>query len=230
MNPTLGPLEFAALQRAPMFSGFSKAALKDLGQHLQVVRHERGRLLFHQGDPADRFFLVLDGWVRVFRDTAEGEQTVLHLVRPGETFAEPAVLNLGRYPAAAEAATDSRVVEVPKEAFEDAMRKDPELALRVIGILCQRLRFMVAEMEQRQVKSAPQRLACFLASLSEANSGAVSLRLPYDKALLAGRLGMQPESLSRALRKLRSVGVTSHGNVVEVGDMGKLLEVCERGV
>ena len=220
----------AVLRRNALFKGLSDEQLQMVADHSRLKSHDRGHLLFLQGDPAPCFFLVLDGWVTVYRDTPDGEHTVIHVVRPGETFAEPAALNLGIYPASAEAATDCRILEIPASTLMELLAQDPAIALRVIGQLSQRLRFMVTELERFHIKSAPQRLACFLVELSPGDAPRAEVVLPFDKTLIAARLGMKPESLSRALARLRQYGVCANrGHNVELTDLPALRAFC-RGI
>lgn len=210
-----------------MFRSLTAEQLRTVTDNSRMKNHGRGHLLFLQGDPAPCFFLVLEGWVTVYRDTPDGDHTVIHVVRPGETFAEPAALNLGIYPASAEAATDCKVLEISATTLKKLLTEDPSIALRVIGQLSQRLRFMVTELERFHVKSAPQRLACFLVELSPHGAPRAEVVLPFDKTLIAARLGMKPESLSRALARLRKYGVRANrGHNVELSDLPLLRDFC----
>lgn len=190
----------------------------------RVIQFARGQHLFSQGDSADSLFLVLDGWVKVFRTTPEGDETVLHVIGPHESFAEPAALGIGHYPANAEGASDGRMLSISAELYRTILREEPELALNTIGRFAMKLRRMVGEREQILVRSTDHRLAAFLLNHAEQESveEAVSLSLPYDKGLLAARLGMKPESLSRALSRLKELGVSSKGNQITIASVQAL--------
>lgn len=85
------------------------------------------------------------------------------------------------------------------------------------------------QVEQLQTRSSAQRLAQFLVSLAPVEEGAAVVVLPYDKSLIAHRLGMKPESLSRAFARLRNQGVSTDGNRVLVDDMTNLREYGDEG-
>lgn len=223
---TLLPKERQIIKRTPLLMNLPGGVLEELLEQSHVVDYPRNKLLFLRGDPADHIYLLLDGWVKIFRDTPEGEQTVIGILKPGETVAEAAIF-LGRdYPASAEVVSEARLLEIPSEAFLNLIREDGEVGIRMLGTLSQRLRGMILHIEQIQARSTPQRLGEFLLGLSSEKEGAVSLDLPYDKSLVAARLGMKPESLSRALAKLRTYGVTTNGHQVELSDIEKLREFC----
>jgi CRP-like cAMP-binding protein len=217
------------LRRVPLLEALPEPELGALQARSRLRPLQRGHTLFLQGQPAVSFFLVVEGWITVYRATPEGGRTVLHLLRRGETFAEPAALTLGHYPATAEAATDSVVLELPANLLEQAVRKDAETAMRVIAALSRRLHGLIGELERLTVKSAAQRVACFLLDLTPRDVGPAMVALPFDKRLVAARLGMQPESLSRALGRLRRYGVRANrGAVVEIEDLATLRGFCQQ--
>lgn len=227
MPPALSAHDLSLIAKTPLLAGLGEAARARVLEQSTLRQARRGDTLFLQNDPAEALFLVLDGWVKVFRLTAEGAEAVIHVFRDGETFAEPAVFGLGAYPASAEAATDARLLAIPGKAVVEQLQADPAVALRVIGLFSQRMHALVAETERRQVLSTPLRLATFLLGLIEETpppATPVTLRLPYDKALIAARLGMTPESFSRALAKLRPHGVESRGQEVRIADPAALAE------
>jgi CRP-like cAMP-binding protein len=222
----LTDIEF--LRNNSLFTELSNDDLQSLAADSRVAEHPRGHSLFLHGDTAASFYLVTEGCVSVFRDTPDGSRTVLHIAHEGETFAEAAALKLGHYPASAEAASDCTLIEIPAIAFRDVLRRDPDLALRVIGSLSIRLRMLVNEVEQLTVKNASQRVGGFLLGLvSETEKNQATVSLPYEKALVAAKLGMKPESLSRALANLRQIGVeSSRGAEIRLRDVSSLRQFC----
>ncbi len=218
------------VRRAPLFSGVSGTVLDELLKGAHVGQYRRGQLLFLRGDPAEHFYLLLDGWVKIFLDTPAGEQTVLEVMRSGETIAEAAIFLGMAFPASAELADDARLLEIPAQPFLDKLRKDGDLALTMLGALSKRLHFLIQHIEKVQTFSTPQRLAEFLLGLGDAEKveiGEMVLSLPYDKSLVAARLGMKPESLSRALAKLRDIGVETKGGEIRIADVQRLRNFCD---
>lgn len=218
-RPALTPKDRALLIRSPMFAGLGDEAFDAILKTCSQRTVTRGETLFVQKEAATHLYVVLEGWVKVYRLTAEGSEAVLHVFREGESLAEPAVFSLKHYPASCEAVTDGRVLAMPGDALLGQIEKNPELALRVIGVFSQRLHSLVAETERRQVLSTPRRVASFLLELlppGASQDAAIRVQLPFDKALVAARLAMTPESFSRALARLREYGVTSRGAEVEI--------------
>jgi CRP-like cAMP-binding protein len=84
------------------------------------------------------------------------------------------------------------------------------------------LHMLVQQIEQLKAHTGAQRVAEFLTSLCKVEQGSCKIGLPYDKALIAGRLGMQPESLSRAFSRLRQIGVHIEQNTALIDDIARL--------
>jgi len=221
------PKDLELIRRTPLLMDIPEGDMQALLRASSVHEYPRNKLLFLRGEPAEHIYLLLEGWVKVYRDTPDGEQTVIGILKPGETVAEAAIF-LGRdYPASAEVVSDSRLLEIPSEALLGLLRADGELAIRMLGTLSQRLRGLVLHIEQIQARSTPQRLGDFLLNLSDVRKGPAVIELPYDKSLIAARLGMKPESLSRALAKLRQHGVTTNGHEIKLENVLSLRAYCD---
>ena len=211
----------------PLFRGLSPQMSRTLVGKSVPRAYEKGTMLFHQGEPASAFFIILDGWVKIYRTTTDGLEVVLHVFKRGESFAEAAMFLGGRYPASAETVAPSRLLKIDGEGFRARIRERPELAMSMLASASYQLKMLVEQIEQIKVRSAPQRIADFLIRITPAREGSAVVELPFEKSLLANRLGMKPESFSRALRRLRSYGVTVDREIVEIADVGRLLSLVE---
>jgi CRP-like cAMP-binding protein len=229
MASPLSPADLTLFAKAPLYNALPAAARHDLLQRCRVQELKRGEALFHQGDLAETLFMVLEGWIKVYRLSAEGGEVVLHMFHSGETFAEPAAFGLGRYPATAEAATHARVLTIPAAALMAEIDRSPGLAMKVIATLSQRLHSLIADTERRHFLSTAHRVGAFLLDCAPPainSENTVAFDLPYDKALVAARLGMTPESFSRALAKLKPYAVKSTGGRILLGDIRQLKAFC----
>ncbi|MGO9025984.1 MAG: Crp/Fnr family transcriptional regulator [Beijerinckiaceae bacterium] len=182
--------------------------------------------IVRQGDPATAFFIVIDGWVKLYRNTASGDETVIDIMTKGESFAEAVAFTGNRYLATAEAVTEARVGRIPADHIVRCIRQSPDIALAMLASTSQHMHHLVQQVEQLKAQSGVQRVAEFLVSLSSAERGHCALVLPYDKVLIAGRLGLTPESLSRAFARLRAIGVVVDASHVVVRDVAKLRQLA----
>lgn len=217
------------IQRTRMFAGLNHESMLQLLYGSVPRQHAKNYMLFEQGEDAQAFYIVLEGWVKVFRPSMAGDEAVFGVFTAGETFGEAAMFIGGRYPAAAQVVEDSRLVAVHSRVFRDQLNKHPDLSFLMLGAMSRHLHSLVNQVEQLQTRSSAQRLAQFLVSLAPVEEGSAVVALPYDKSLIAHRLGMKPESLSRAFARLRGQGITTDGNRVLVEDMVRLQEYGEEG-
>lgn len=222
MNSAISPTDLAAVKQAPVFAGLPPAAFDGLMQGAMITAVKRGELLFVQGDPVTSFFVVLDGWVKVYRLTPSGSEAVVAVFTRGQSFAEAAAFVGGRFPASGEAVTEGRILKLSSGNLLRLIRQNPDIGIAMLATTSMHLHMLVQQIEQLKAHTGAQRVAEFLSSLCPLHSGPCEISLPYDKALIAGRLGMQPESLSRAFARLKSIGVSIEQNQAHVADIARL--------
>ena len=219
----------AIVRAAPIFSGLPQPTFEMLltGATVRVV--SRGELLFVQGDPVNYFFVVLDGWVKIYRIAPSGGETVVAVFTRGQSFAEAAAFVGGRFPASGEAVTEGRLLCVHSGNLLRLIRENAEIGLAMLASTSMHLHMLVQQIEQLKAHTGAQRVAEFLSSQCMDQTGTCRLNLPYDKTLIAGRLGLQPESLSRAFAKLKQIGVSIEQNIAIIDDIGKLRRYFDGG-
>ncbi len=155
--------------------------------------------------------------------TPDGLEVVLNVFKTGETFAEAAMFLGGRYPASAETVSRARLLRIEAAIFRARIQEHPELALSMLASASRQLKSLIEQIEQIKVRPAPQRIAEFIIGLAQRSEGGpTEIVFPFEKSLLANRLGMKPESFSRALAKLRTYGVTVEKETVTIADLGRL--------
>jgi CRP-like cAMP-binding protein len=224
---SLSEHDYRLVRSVPLFAGLAEPALLALLRDAVVRQLPRGGVLFLQGDPASRFFVVVEGWVRLIRSTPEGNEVTIALFGRGESLAEAAMLQLGKYPVTGLIAENSRLLIVSAESFLGRLKADSDLCFALMASMARRLHQFVQQVEQLSASSTTQRLATFLLRCCTAESGACTIELPLDKALIAARLGMQPETFSRALAKLRPHGIAATGASVHIDSIEHLRGFCE---
>jgi len=222
--PTRADLDIVS--QIAIFRGLNPATVQRVIAPATVVTLDEREALFRQGDPATAFFIVLDGWIKLYRITLSGEEAVLLILTRGGSFAEAVAFTSSNYPATAEAVSDARVVRIPADHVVRCIREDPDIALAMIASTSQHLHHLVQQVEQLKAQSGVQRVAEFLASLCPVERGSSMVALPYDKLLIAARLGLKPESLSRAFAKLRTIGVEVRASHVVIREVDLLRQLA----
>lgn len=213
----------------PLFAGLSSSEATGIFTESHKVTGTKNQELFAAGDPANSFFYVVDGWIKLYRINREGEETVIHIVAPGETFAEAAVFGSHRkYPVNAQFVEDGTLLSIPRASFVERISQSPDLALQMLGTISARQRYLIQQIEQLTIKDAPQRIGTFLLRLCQPDkTGGAVVDLPYDKSLIARRLNIQPETFSRGIKKLEGYGLSTDGRRMLIRDINKLADFCE---
>lgn len=210
--------EHALVAQLMLFRNLDLATIVDLLQGARVVTYDRGDTLFTRGDPADRLFAVVDGWVKLTRTTPDGQESVIGVFGPGQSFAEAAIFRGGRYPVNGALVEHSRLLVIPAQRFLAKLRQRPDTLLNMLAAMSRHLHDLVQQVEQLSTRTTVERVAGFFAGLAGSGDLPQQFHLPHDKALIAGRLGMRPETFSRALLRLKAYGVEECGATIHVRD------------
>ena len=218
-----------AARRMPIFSALDDQAVEQVLRQCHTIRRQAGTILFGPGEPAEQFFLILAGQVKLYQLSPRGDQQILHLYGPGMTFAEAAVLSGTAYPAYAEVVQEAELLAVGRKEIRRAVKANPDLAMGMLAGLSAKLREFNRLIEDLSLKDVPARLAGMLLRLAE-RAGSDRFDLPQTKRELAGQIGTIPETLSRALAKLKSAGLISlRGRNVEIRKRQALSDLAQGG-
>jgi CRP-like cAMP-binding protein len=215
------------LKKVPIFNGVAPALITGIQGICHLRRVKKGETLFMHGDAATQYYIVFSGWIKVFRETLDGKESIAGLFTRYDTFGEAAFFKGSNYPFGAEALEDSEVLCVDGAALREQIKQHGELAFSLLESVTKHRYALEMHLEHMALMSAPQRIGCFLLRLcGDAASDKATLTLPVDKALLASYLGMKAETFSRALTQLKENSVESQGATVTIGSLKKLMDFC----
>lgn len=208
----------AIIARLPLFKGASEDTLKSLAAAGQFLLLDKGEALFMQEDPAEWFFVMLSGWVKLFRETMDGSEAVIDMATKGEMVGETAIFEDGLHSYCAAAAEKVEVLRLPSSLLKKAVNDEQAVALALLASMSRHRKRQSREIESLTLQNASQRIGCFLLRhCNQLDHDAIDLRLPYDKSLIAARLGMKSETFSRALNKLRQeTNINVKGSMVSI--------------
>ena len=217
---------WSALRQCRLWRTASDDAVAALARRARVREVTRGETLAVEGDPADEFGVVVSGKVRVFHLAADGRQITFETLETADPLAAVASLAGGRYPAHAEAATPSTVACLPAVALFDLLESEPAVAKTLISDLANRV-VNFTSVVQTLALDVPSRLARYLfqraLKTGRPTPKGLEIDLGMKKGELAMALGTVPETLSRALGKLRDDGILDvQGSRVTVLDVRAL--------
>lgn len=218
------------LRGHPLFKGLDEHELAKIKEGVHLVQLAEGAHLFTQGQPAERFFFVRQGQIKLYRLSPTGNEKVIEIISPGQSFAEAVMfMDVQRYPVNAQALTAAEVYAITNKNFLAVLRESVDTCFRVMGDMSIRLRKRLNEIDALTLQNATLRLVNYL--LGQVPKDAehdVDVELPAAKNIIASRLSVQPETLSRILHNLTDKGLISvKGLHVVIHDVKGLRESCE---
>jgi CRP/FNR family transcriptional regulator, dissimilatory nitrate respiration regulator len=218
------------LSHLPLFQGLTAAELQRLAAGSSRRPLRRGEALFRQGDRPTGFYLVVFGRIALQARSAGGRQRVADIIGAGRSFGEAIMFLDKPYIVTAAALTDALVLHVSKEAVLAALDRDPRLARRIIALLSAKLHDALRDLDMYAHGSATRRFVAWLLRLAAADSGTATIVLPSAKKVIASKLNISAEHLSRLLGELSREGLLEvRGRTIAIADVGRLDEWSRRG-
>lgn len=222
----------AALRSCRLFQGLPPADLRALAGITVIRQLAKDEYLFHEGEPSRGFFVVRTGALNVHRLSDAGKEQVIHIFRAGDSFAEATLATETGYPAEARALESTQVLLVQKHEFLALLRRQPELALRMLSSMSQHLKVLVGRIEDLTLKDVETRLANWLIKRcpEPESPSPVLIELAMTKRVLAAELGTVSETFSRTLAKFREQKLLSvSGKTLQVLSPARLTALLKRG-
>jgi len=215
------------LGNLPLFHGLGPDELARLAAGTRKRSLRRNEVLFHEGEASTGVHAVVYGRIKLFNRGSDGRERVLDIVGPGQSFGEPVMFLEKPYIVSASALADSLVLHVDRETVFAELQRNPRFASHIIGTLAQRTETLVRELQDHAVGSGSQRFVAWLLRQAGARaaSGAAVVPLPAAKRVLAARLKVSAEHLSRILRELADHRlIVVRGREITIPDLERLRE------
>ena len=208
-----------------LFAGLGDADFEPIVAHMTAVSLDKSDVLFLRDDPAEAFFYVVSGQIELGLTSPGGNKKVIEVFTPGRTFAEAlAFTPRQRYPVSAQALLPSELIRIPNDHYVRVLHDNPDACMHLLSTLCQHLHMLVTEIERISLYDAQERFCVYLLDLAAKRpneAGIVSLELP--RHVLASRLSIKPETLSRILHQLQDAGtIDIAGREVTIKDLARL--------
>ena len=228
-KPVRKELDIAALLgRLPLFSALSPEQIAPLAAAARERRLAKDEMLFQKGDPARGFFVVVYGQIKLAFPSAQGNEKVVEIIGPQQSFGEAVMFMDRPFPVFAQALSDCTLLHIAKDAVFHLIEADPSFSRRMLAGLSMRLHSLIADVESYSLRSSAQRVIGYLLQHShhdDSNSTRVEITLPTSKQTIASRLNLTPETFSRILHDLSAAGLIEvHGRQIAVPDLRRLQE------
>lgn len=218
------PGDLPLIRRSRLFARSSEVELAAMLTGCFVQTLPKGAVPCRQGETPEFFHVVLSGAVGLF---AEGprEETLIEFFGPSDGFVMAAVVLDAPYLVTARLLEESRLLMWPAAAFRAELQRNGGLAYGATVQMSSYWRTLVGQIKDLKLLSATERLCALLLSLAPRHGGSVTVSLPSGRRLIAARLGITPQSLSRAFAALRPLGVSGSGRQVAITDVDRLRDV-----
>jgi CRP/FNR family transcriptional regulator, transcriptional activator FtrB len=213
--------DIAEMRGLPLFSGVDPAHVEAMLRASFLQRFPAHVELAREGDPADFLHVIVDGQIEMYSAYRDRETTI-SVIGPGHSFIVAAVILDRIYLKSARALLPSRVLLIPAEAVRRCFAEDAAFARALALELAGAYRGVVRELKNQKLRSSLERLANWLLAHDNETGTTGRFALPFDKKILASRLGMAPEVLSRSIAALIPYGVTVAGPAVTISDRAAL--------
>lgn len=208
----------------PLFRDLDVEQVAYLASAARERCYGKGEVVFRIGDQPTGFFIVTAGLVKEACMSALGKERILELFDTSQSFGESALFLNAPYPYSAVALTNTRLLHVDKAAFFDVALSQPKLVSYLLQLLSKRTLVLLRDIESHVTHRHIQRTACYLIGrCDDSPANQVNITLPASKLVIASRLGMTPETLSRNLHDLVDAGlITVRGNRIRICNLARL--------
>lgn len=189
------------LLQIPLFSDLTPDDLVPVARGTTEVKVQRGEIIFRRGDPCVGFHVVIYGQVKLMFVSSSGAERVVRLIGPGDGFGEALMFMEQDYIVTAQALRDSMLLHVGRDTLFRQLDKNPLMARKMLAGLSRRLYSLMGDVQAYTLHTGAQRVVSYLLHCAGDNIG-VPFRISTSKSVIASRLNISPEHLSRILRDL----------------------------
>jgi CRP-like cAMP-binding protein len=217
--------QYETLRSHYLFAGLTDDEFETLATEISVESFDKNEILFHRGDTAEAFFFVESGQIELSLISRDSQKKVIEVIAYGRTFAEAIMfMTEARFPVSAAALSNSVVYRIPNDAYRNLLQDNSDACLRLLSDVSYHLHQRVREIEQLTIQNAHSRLASYLIDhIVETDNDEATVRLDLPRHVVASRLSITPETLSRLLRAMSDDGIlTVDDRLVFVHNLARL--------
>lgn len=202
------------LRRNRLLSGLDDCHMAELVSLGRLSRFHEGQTVFEKGDPGDCLYAILRGQIAVSTGSVDGKTMLLNILDAGDVLGEIALLDGKERTAGATALRASELFRIDRPAFIAFLERHPKLCIQMMGVLCERLRWVSENIEDAVFHDVPRRLARRILLLAETygqrTANGVKVNQAVSQEGLAAMLGVTREMVNKSLRALRNSGAITY--------------------
>jgi CRP-like cAMP-binding protein len=213
------------LKQHQLFSKLTELQLDRVSQFSQLHHLDDGQMLFNQADKVTAFYLILNGKIKLFRMSPDGQEKIIEIVKAGQVFAEALMFtSQADYPVSSAALTETTIIGINAKKFHEMLWDSTATCLLLLGDMSLRLRGLISEIDKLTLHNGTCRVASYL--IQEITDGKTEIELDIAKNIIAARLSIKPETFSRIIKSLKDQNILSiQGNCITIHNMDTLKEM-----
>lgn len=217
------------IKETRLFSGIDKRSLYEVLKYARIIEYKKREKVFSQGDSVHRFYLVLEGFVKITKYGSDGKESIIQIIgNKDEILETSALINSGQFAVSAKAVENTKLLSIPASIIREKLKEDKDFASNALLVVTSYSLNIISQFGQVVAKDIKERVGWFLLKLSLDKFGLnKTFKLPYSKFLIANYLGMQPETFSRSLYSLKESGIDIERNIVSLSDLYALCSFCD---
>ncbi len=222
------PKDFTDTKKPQLFDGLAEDSLQKILAHSLIQDFDAAQLLVQQGDVPEGVYLVIEGSVKTLRLNEDGEEATIRMLEAGDTCMEAVLFMGGPSPISVQTLTKCKLLMIPERVVRSHVLNDAQFAVNILRIATHHYKNAMHQIDAMQIKSPLQRIGYyFLNKHLEAGHENLEFTLPFKKQIIANYLGMTPETFSRALKQMQSLGIHVDDDVIRMKDAFSLCHFCD---
>lgn len=199
--------------KASIFSILEEPQLKEITDKIVSRTYKKGEMIFFEGDISDKLYVINNGKVKVFKYTKEGKEQILYIVSSGDFLGDLSLLKKSEFKFNAEALEDVNICQLTKDDFDNVVKENPEISLKILEVLYERIFKLENLVQSLSTKDIEARISGLLLGLikdfGEPEGDIVRLELPLSREDMANYIGVTRETISRKLNSMQEEGIIS---------------------
>jgi len=206
------------VRRIPLFGELTDSDIERVARYARERVLARGEVLFQRGDHPHGFYFVISGQIKLAFSSPQGTEKVVEIVGPMQSFGEAVLFLEHPYPVFAEALAETRLLHIGQAIVTELIEQDPSFSKKLLAGMAIRLHGLIQDVETYSLRSSTQRVIGYLLQQAEGDAPC-DIALPTSKQVIASRLNLSPETLSRIFHDLSENGlITVHGKRITLHD------------
>ncbi len=220
-------ISFGILKNLPLFSELTHNQFNQIVSISKIIHYKKNEIIFREGDSYKGFYILLNGSIKIYKISYEGKESILHLIKPSESFGDVPLFEGGSYPVTSQTIVASSLVFFPAISFKKLIRNNPTICFNMLVGFAKKMRRLTQKVEDLSTKEVSNRLARFLLEeikkSGTENQPEPHIKITISKKNISSFIGTIPDTLSRILKKLQDEKIIRvSGKSIFISDMDKI--------